>query len=292
MISNNKQYLQAKEENTLSTLNNRAKGLAPINLTNSKRGCLLIDTETIGDITKGEKAYPYDISFIEYEKGCIFTEKCFVNSNIFDNKYQMENAFYKSKIPFYRKALATNKKYEKREDKDILKELNKFIKNNSITYFMGYNVKFDYNSINNLYELNKEIKNLFKNLYLVDIWKVATDIIANDIELYESFMLYCWKNELYTESGLNVSTNADTMAKFVNNNMNFQECHTGLEDTYCELDILQKMLWYYKKTTGLDYYYKLDSVFNGSKKVFKNGVFNVDRLPYILEKHNIKDLFK
>ena len=53
---NNLQYQKAKNEKTLSTLGNRAIGLEPINLSKCKRSSLLIDTETIGDITKGEKA--------------------------------------------------------------------------------------------------------------------------------------------------------------------------------------------------------------------------------------------
>lgn len=284
---NNKQYELSKNDKVLSTLGNRASNLAPINLTTCKRSSLLVDTETIGDITKGEKAYPYDISYLQVKNGEIYHQVSYINSDIFDNKYQMENAFYKSKIPFYKKALKTDKRYIKKNDKDILNELNDFITNNKITYFMAYNVKFDYNSINNLYDLTNT-ENKFKKLYLVDIWKVATDIIANDTELYESYMIFAYSNKFITESGLNVQTGAECMNNFVNSCNNFIECHTGLEDTFCELNILQKMLWYYKKTTGKDYYYKLDSVFNGHGKIFKGGIFNISNIPYILEKHHLK----
>jgi len=68
------------------------------------------------------------------------------------------------------------------------------------------------------------------------------------------------------------------MAQFVNNDPTFQECHIGLEDTHCELDILVKMLWYYEKTFGKPYYYKLDSIFNKHGNVFRNGVFNTNNI--------------
>lgn len=279
----NKQYEQENGTNVLTTLGGRARNLAPVNLSKQKRASLLIDTETIGDITKGEKAHPYDISFLQVKNGKIIHEISYINKNIFDNAYLMENAFYKNKIPFYKKALKEDKRYIKKGDNQILEELDAFIKNNKITYFMAYNVNFDYKSINNLYNLPtmKHLKNNFKKLYLVDIWKVATDIIAMFPELYKAYMLFCFRNNFITESGLNVKTGAETMNCFVNNDPDFVECHTGLEDTHCELNILNKMLWYYKKQTGQDYYYKLDTVFKPHGKIFKNGIFNVDRIKYL-----------
>lgn len=180
------QYEKAKKEKTLSTLNNRANSLFPINLSNCKRTSLIIDTETIGDITKGEKAFPYDISFLQVRNGEILHEQSYINQEIFDNKYLMNNAFYKNKIPFYNKALVEDERYIKKHDKAILTELNNFIRENHITYFLAYNVKFDWNSINNLYEVTGMEENLFKKLYLIDIWKVATDILKSSRVFFRS----------------------------------------------------------------------------------------------------------
>ena len=279
MIKNNKQYESAFNTKPLERLASRSKGLAPLNLSKAKRHFFLIDTETIGDIKKGEKAFPYDVSFLKVFKRKIVDKMALINTDIFDNEYQMSNAFYKNKIPFYKHELETNELYQRKNDIDILVLLNKIIKQDKIKYFLAYNVRFDYESINNLYELKgKNIPNEFKKLYLVDIWKIATDIIIMFPELYKSFMLFCFENRLFTESGANVQTGAECMNKFVNNDINFIENHTGLEDTYCELNILLKMLWYYEKHTGLDYYYKLDSINNGHGKHFRGGAFNIDKL--------------
>ena len=85
---------------------------------------------------------------------------------IYDNEYLMNNAFYKNKIPFYNEKLKSDSNYQKINDRELLEELNKFIKDNSIKYFLAFNVKFDYNSINNLYE-KVGAKNEFKKLSLI-----------------------------------------------------------------------------------------------------------------------------
>lgn len=288
----NEQFEKAKKTKTLSSVGNRAKILTPIKLTNTTRKTIIIDTETIGDILKGEKAFPYDISLIELFNLAIVHQQCWINKNIFRNEYLMNNAFYKNKIPYYKQSIERDIRFFEDNDQSILNALNDFIVENGITYFMAYNVKFDYNAINNLYnmEQNKHITNHFKKLYLIDIWKVATDIIKMFEELYHDYMLFCYDNSLYSQNkgtgkrGNNVSTSAETMAKFLNNNPHFEECHTGLEDTHCELNILKKVLWYYQRKTNLDYYYKLDTVFNPhDNNCMKGGAWRIENIPQILE---------
>lgn len=279
-------YLNALNSKTLESLGKRGKGLAPLNLSKAKRNFLLIDTETIGDITKGEKAFPYDVSFINIKNREIIYKKSYINKDIYDNEYLMNNAFYKNKIPFYNEKLKSDSNYQKINDRELLEELNKFIKDNSIKYFLAFNVKFDYNSINNLYE-KVGAKNEFKKLYIVDIWKICCDMLTMFPKLYESYMLFCYKNNLLTESKKNVKSGAEAFNRFVNNDTTFIESHTGLEDTFCELNILLKMLWYYEKQTGANYYYKLDSIFSPYGFTFPGGIFNVDRLSPILKKYKL-----
>ena len=279
-------YFSALKSDTLKTLGKRAKGLAPLNLSKAKRHFLLIDTETIGDITKGEKAFPYDVSFINVYNWKVIFKQCFINSDIFDNKYLMESAFYKNKIPFYNDKLQNDSNYKKVNDTQLLLCLNDFIKGNAIKYFLAFNVKFDYNAINNLYD-KVGVKNDFKKLYLIDIWKVCCDMLKMFPELYEAYMLFCYKNNYITDSKKNVRSNAETFNRFVNQDLMFIESHTGLEDTFCEYNILLKMLWYYEKKTGQDYYYKLDSVFSPQGTTWYKGIFNTTNLPFICQKHNI-----
>lgn len=279
-------YFIALGTKPMEKLANRSKALAPLNLSKVKGNMLLFDTETIGDIQKGEKAFPYDVSFINIKKRTITHKVAYINSDIYDNAYLMNNAFYKNKIPFYDEKLATDENYIKVKDIELLENLNKFIKENNIKYFLAFNVKFDYNSINNLYD-KVGIKNDFKKLRVIDIWKIATDILEMFPALYERYMLFCYKNNYITESGKNVKTSAEVFNRWVNNDINFIENHTGLEDTFCEFNILLKLLWYYEKETGESYYYKLDSVFIPNGKIFNNGIFNTERLKPIIDKYNL-----
>ncbi len=284
MIKNN--YKSALRTKPMKILANRSKGLSPLNLSKANGNMLLFDTETIGDITKGEKAFPYDVSFINIFKREITHQIAYINKDIYDNEYLMNNAFYKNKIPFYNEKLKTDSNYKKVNDIELLLNLNDFIKENKIKYFLAFNVKFDYNSINNLYD-KVGVKNEFKKLRLIDIWKIATDVLEMFPSLYESYMIFCYRNNYITESGKNVKTSAETFNRWVNNDINFIENHTGLEDTFCEYNILLKLLWYYEKETGENYYYKLDSVFSPSGKIFNNGIFNVERLESIINKYEI-----
>ena len=284
MIKNN--YKSALRTKPMKILANRSKGLSPLNLSKANGNMLLFDTETIGDITKGEKAFPYDVSFINIFKREITHQIAYINKDIYDNEYLMNNAFYKNKIPFYNEKLKTDSNYKKVNDTELLLNLNNFIKENKIKYFLAFNVKFDYNSINNLYD-KVGVKNEFKKLRLIDIWKIATDVLEMFPSLYESYMIFCYRNNYITESGKNVKTSAETFNRWVNNDINFIENHTGLEDTFCEYNILLKLLWYYEKETGENYYYKLDSVFSPSGKIFNNGIFNVERLENIINKYEI-----
>ena len=284
MIKNN--YKSALRTKPMKILENRSKGLSPLNLSKANGNMLLFDTETIGDITKGEKAFPYDVSFINIFKREITHQIAYINKDIYDNEYLMNSAFYKNKIPFYNEKLKTDSNYKKVNDIELLLNLNNFIKENKIKYFLAFNVKFDYNSINNLYD-KVGVKNEFKKLRLIDIRKIATDVLEMFPSLYESYMIFCYRNNYITESGKNVKTSAEIFNRWVNNDINFIENHTGLEDTFCEYNILLKLLWYYEKETGENYYYKLDSVFSPSGKIFNNGIFNVERLENIINKYEI-----
>lgn len=275
-LNDNVSYkIAMKQKVSSSIFTERAKSVSPVNLSKAKRNFLLIDTETIGDITKGEKAFPYDISFINIKQKEITYKKCYINENIFDNEYLMNNAFYKNKIPFYKQMLKSNIDYEKTNDLEILSKLNEFIRDNKISYFLAYNVKFDYNSINNLYE-SKKVRNHFKKLRVIDIWKIVDTMFQIFPNLYKHYVKFCLANNYITESGKCIKSSAESVNRWINQDKEFIENHTGLEDTFCEFNILLKLLWYYEKTTKQDFYYKLDTIHNPNGTCFKNGIYTLD----------------
>lgn len=272
-MTHNEQYTQALRDAVSESIGKRAKALRPCNITKKDIIIMLVDCETVN---KG-RHYPYEIAIKFYKNGKLIEEKSFIIADIFDNEYEMQNAWYKNKIPFYNETLLTNENMTKKSAREILQNLNELISKYKMKNIYAYNAIFDRKAINNLYELpsNSDIPNLFKRLYVVDIWKIATDIITLFDDLYDDFMLFCYRHRLYTTKQKSISTSAETIAKYVYQNPYFVEEHTGIADTVCEFDILTKMLQIYKKKTGCDYYYKLDSVGHDPKPFYAKKIQNV-----------------
>ena len=258
--------------------------LAPINLQKYKKLLLFVDTETIGDLSKGEKAYPYDISYLVFdldkarkkaketddineiiEAGTV-EKLSMINKDIFDNEYLMNSAFYRNKIPFYKWHLSNDKEnYQKMELYEILERLNSIKKKYRLSTMVAYNSSFDYNSVNNLYEINTQIKkNEYKKLYQIDLWNITLQMFKNS----KSYKEFCKQNNLITESGKNYLTNAETFYKYMSKKLKFVEHHTGLKDIMIELEMFVMLCPYIKG-------YKLDSQID--KKIFwKGGAYNIE----------------
>ena len=92
--------------------------------------------------------------------------------------------------------------------------------------------------------------------------QVVFEIMKLCPQLLKRYLAFCKKHNLITESGKNYSSNAESVKRFILQDKEFKENHTGLEDTYIEYDILLKFLWYYEKHTNKCFYYKLDTTFN------------------------------
>ena len=60
------------------------------------------------------------------------------------------------------------------------------------------------------------------------------------------YCLYCAKNGFYSKKG-NMTTNAETVYKYLTKDKDFEEEHTGLADVRIELKILCKCLTYHEK---------------------------------------------
>ena len=61
-----------------------------------------------------------------------------------------------------------------------------------------------------------------------------------------NYCLFCVKNGYYSKNK-NMTTNAETVYKFLTQNKEFEEEHTGLADCRIELQILCKCLQYHEK---------------------------------------------
>lgn len=107
--------------------------------------------------------------------------------------------------------------------------------------FKAYNVElaFAYNSPfdKGVFEFNCEwfkCNNPFDNIEIRDIMNFVHSFIAFRKE-YQDF---CESNQLFTESG-NYSTSAETLFRYITQNLEFEEEHTALADSLIEFEILR-----------------------------------------------------
>ena len=269
-----------------------------ISLIARKLYLMVLDIETIGAIGS---QIPYDIgiTIITNLKKVVYTIALII-SDIFDNDNLMQTAYYKEKISFYKSKLITDSNYVKQDVVQVINQLQNIFNHYAIPVYFAYNGSFDRLGLINLYDTYiNDNNNFLKNIKVVDIMYVATQVILKNVDIYEEYMYFCYTNGFITPSGKNISFNAESVFAFLMNRPIFAENHTGLEDTFCEKDLLLMLVYYYEykyhkdliincldtnQTTSLIHYTK------------KGGALNVDKAEQITqtkqkEKNNKKGFF-
>lgn len=199
---------------------------------------LIIDTETANSVAC---PLPYDIgySIVNLETRKVLLERSFIVAEIFFDKELMEQAYFAEKIPQYFKEI----KNGKRKVTSITKIRNTArndMKIHKVKKIGAYNMGFDNRAVKNdvRYISGSFIRWFFPyGTELFCIWNMACSSILSTDE-YVNFAI---KNNLVSECG-NIRTSAEAAYKFIKNNPNFLEEHTGLEDVKIETEILFAIL--------------------------------------------------
>ena len=200
---------------------------------------MVLDTETANNI---EQPLPYDFGWaiVDTETGEILCEKSFVCAEIFLDKELMEQAYFAEKIPMYWDDIKTGKRKLMRL-LNIRKEMWKDLKTFGVKNIGAYNMGFDRRASNNdiRYLTSSFLRWFFPygtNLFC--IWHMAcTGGLLNSKE-YVNFAI---ENNFVSDAG-NVLTSAECAYRYLTNNVNFTESHTGLEDVKIETAILLECL--------------------------------------------------
>jgi hypothetical protein len=190
---------------------------------------MVVDTET----TNLEKPFCYNIGYViaNTETKEILVRKEFVVEQVWKNQELFSTAYYVDKRPIY-----VNRMRARAIKMDkigyITQEIARDIKFYEIEQVYAYNSPFD----QKVFEFNSEwykIINPFELTEFYDIRGYVHEFLA-ETEQYQDF---CDKHKLYTESG-NYSTTAETVFRFITDNVDFNEEHTALADSEIELEIL------------------------------------------------------
>ena len=205
---------------------------------------MIIDTETTNSI---EQPLPYDVGYavVNTETGEILTEKSFIVAEIFLDKELMKGAYYAEKVPQYWKDIKAGKRIIK-SICNIRKEIKADCEKYHITKVGAYNMGFDKRATRNdiRYISNSLIKWFFPyNTEFFCIWNMSCTSILNT----ENYINFAIENNFVSDCG-NIQTSAEVVYKYLTNNVDFSESHTGLEDVKIEIEIMLAVL-----RSGMEY---------------------------------------
>lgn len=193
---------------------------------------VIFDTETISI----EKPFCYNIGYtIVTDKGEMLIERDFVVEQIWHNTALFNTAYYANKRPIYvsrmrgRKTIMDKYGY-------ICQTMCRDFKTFEVEAGFAYNSEFD----ERVFEFNCDwykCINPFDNIPIFDIRGYVHKFIA----FTQTFQNFCDTHKLYTESG-NYSTTAETLFKYISQQIDFVEEHTALSDSRIEKEILFECL--------------------------------------------------
>ena len=125
----------------------------------------------------------------------------------------------------------------------ILMNLWNDIKDYGINEIIAYNCNFDLTAINLTNNLirGKDCK-LFDNMQKTDLYTV----FCNCMKSRKDYERFCRRNGYFTQKGF-LKTSAEIAIKFIQQNTEYIECHTALNDVFDEFKIYQWILKSKKK---------------------------------------------
>ena len=203
---------------------------------------IVIDTETAPcdktlDEVLSSNMLVYDIGWAVVDKrGTVYQARSYVNADVFlDERELMKSAYYADKVPKYWEDIKAGRRilttfYNIR--KTLLEDIFLW----EVTEIYAHNMRFDYGALNNTQRwLTKSKYRYFfpKDIVICDTLKMARDVVANT----PTYIRFCEENGYLTKNG-RVQTKAETLYRYITQDTDFVESHTGLEDVMIEKEIM------------------------------------------------------
>lgn len=207
---------------------------------------IMLDTETANTIVEEDGqlemrfVLPYDVGFAVIDsKGNIYEKYSFVNEDIFCDEYElMQSAYYCNKIPQYIRDLAKGTR-KLANTFEIRKTICDLIKKYDCKFVAAHNARFDYRALNNIQRWTTKSKYRYffpKDIEIWDTLKMARDVIAKK----PTYIQFCVENGFMTKHRTpQPQLTAEVLYRFIMQDINFVESHTGLEDVEIETEILK-----------------------------------------------------
>lgn len=195
---------------------------------------LVLDTETANTI---EQPLPYDIGYAICDRhGDIQVKQSFVVAEMFlDNRELMQSAYYAEKIPKYWEDIKSGRRTLK-SFYNIRKQLYQDMKDYNVTKVGAYNMGFDKRAMNNdaRYITKSFLRWFFPyGTEFFCIWNMACTSILNR----PTYIKFALENGFVSDAG-NIQTSAECAYRYIIQDAEFVESHTGLEDVLIEIAIM------------------------------------------------------
>lgn len=194
---------------------------------------LMLDTETTNEL---ECPFCYDIGFSAItDNGKVLERHSYVVADIFLDKELMSSAYFAEKIPQYWEDIKSGKRLLRKWStiraivRDVMAQYN-------ITTIIAHNMRFDYCSTNTTqrYLTCSKWRYFFPyGTKFACTLKMAREVFGKD----ETYIKFCEEHEYLTAYGKPRFT-AEILYRYLTNNLDFVESHTGLEDVEIEMEIL------------------------------------------------------
>lgn len=193
---------------------------------------IVVDTETTNSI---DDPLCYDVGFAVVDIfGNVYENYSFVVADIFLDKELMSYAYFADKIPSYWEDIKKGKR-ELKTFFNIKKAFADCVKRNNVKIILAHNARFDYRSLNLTQRYLTSSKYRYFFPFGVEIWdtlKMSREVLKND----DNYGEFCYTNDYLTKRLCKRYT-AEIIYRFLTNNNDFVESHTGLEDVLIEKEI-------------------------------------------------------
>lgn len=221
---------------------------------NSRKFVVVLDTETapiVGCPNDGN-AHPelsrvYDFGYtIVPKRGSVsdtVVSRSFVITDTFTDPMLMNSAYYKDKLPQYREGARFDGKGEWNAVSflEAWTQFKRDCKQFGVTEVWAYNARFDRTALNATIAAYSGGYARFFTPYGVkwfDLW-VAAQRITGTVRYVD----WCYAHDMVTPSG-NPKTSVESVTAYLNDDIDFAERHTALDDAMHEAAILERLYRY------------------------------------------------
>ena len=214
-----------------------------MNIDKRRKYYLTIDTETANTI---EDPMMYDLGGAIHDRnGKVYETFSFVIYDVFCADRELFNtAYYAEKRPMYEAQIAAGQRkivsiYTARKYvADLCEKYN-------VKAIVAHNARFDYRSTNYTIRYVTKSKTRYFLPYGIPMWdtlKMAQDTICQQ----PTYQRWCKNNGYCMKNGKPRAT-AEILYRYITQNVDFIEDHTGLEDVLIEKEIFAKCMAQHKK---------------------------------------------